>query len=487
MPRALAAALIGALATCIPWACSGGGEAKPNILLVLTDDQRHDTLRFMPVVMRELVGPGVRFENAFVSVPACCPSRASTFSGRWAHNTGVVFNRPTAEPSDAPGIDLPNGGAPAFDESSSIALLLQQSGYRTGLYGKYLNAMDLYGNRVPPGWDEFHAFADDGSNYFDYTLLSNGVAVRYGSSEPDYSTDVLRDLALDFLDQTEDDEPFLLVFAPFAPHFDAGFYSVTPAPRHAGTSNADGNRFLPRPPSFAEKDRSDKPEWLRSMRSSVWASPHGIAANVEDLRHETIDSLLAVDEAVEAVLERLERSGAADRTLIVFTSDNGLLWGEHRLGQKSAAYEESIRVPLVIRPPGDRPAGTPALEQRLVGNVDLAPTFAALAGATGHFDGRSLLPLLDGSAHDWRDAILIEGWLPDSTVPNIAIPELHPPIPDYAAVRTRDHKYVDYATGSDELYDLSADPFELENRIDDPAYAEPKRRLATALARLRAE
>lgn len=453
-------------------------DPRPNIVVIMTDDQRWDTLKLMPNVVSELVEKGVTFSNSFVSIPMCCPSRASFYSGLWAHNTGVVFNRPTSDPvGGAPY----NGGIVAFDWSTSINLKLQNTGYKTALIGKVMNSNDLYAPKVPAGWDRYATFVNDGFNFFDYTLNIDGVITPYGSTEAEYSTDVLRDLALKWLDGLNTNEPFFLVFTPYAPHFDHGFYDTTPAPRHAGVSSG---LTWTTPPSFLEPDVSDKPEWLQDMNKRVTSY---LLENIDDFRYQTVDSLMAVDEAVLSILKKLDEMGVTKKTMVVYTSDNGYLWGEHRFGMKGNPYEESIRVPLVIRYPSIISA--PFEEERLVSNVDLAPTFAAMAGINSpqDFNGKSLLPVLDGTANSWRTGVLVEGWLPKSTIPNILIPNLFPPVPDYAMTRTKDFMYADYQTGKDELYDLRADPYELNNVIDDPAYTSTKSDLQAQLQNLLAE
>lgn len=470
------------------------GPPAQNIVLILTDDQRWDTIQYMPTVMTELAGKGTTFNNSYVSVPSCCPSRASVYSGQWGHNTGVVFNSDSNNVSDAPGFDLPNGGATAFDETTCIGVALQNEGYRTGLFGKYMNDEFLRAGpgpalSVPLGWDDYRAYLDNGFNFFDYRTNENGTEVLYGSDPEDYSTDVARDQSLAFLDSidVENNEPFFLVFAPYAPHFDNGFYRTTPAPRHDGEALANGVTF-DIPVSYDEPDITDKPEWLQNAQASVMDSAAGVEANIDSFRYETVDSLQAVDEAIFDILAKLDEMGVSENTMVIFTSDNGYLWGEHRLGQKLAMYEESVRVPLVIRYPKVHPVEFPTEVDYLVSNVDLAPTMAEIAGSTGgDYDGDSLIPVLDLTVTSWRTHLLVETWLAESLVPNILIPGLFPLMPDAASVRNDQFKYVDYATGTDELYDLINDPLELDNLINDPTYAAELAALQAELAILLAD
>lgn len=425
-----------------------GPAARPNILLVLTDDQRWDSLRAMPNVRRLLGSHGVTFANAFVTTPYCCPSRASILTGLYSHHTGVL--------SDSP----PDGGAPAFDDRSTIATWLSRAGYRTAFVGKYLNAYDRLGaTYVPPGWNEWDAIASEpiASRYYGFTLNENGRLVRYGSSDLDYSTTVLTRRALAFLHGTT--APFFLELAPIAPHRPA-----TPAPGDAGAFAA---ARLPRAASFDEADVSDKP-WA-AERPPMSAAAERFA---NGLRRSMLASLVEVDRGVGAIVEALRASGQLANTVIVFTSDNGMLLGEHRLGGKLWPYEESIRVPLVIRTPWiDRAV----IDRRLVLNIDLAPTFADLAGIPpgSPVDGRSLAPLLRGGPEParWRRAFEVE-----------YLGHEHPPgsPPDYRGVRTARYAFIRYDNGWRELYDLRTDPFELRNLAGD----RPPRPLEASLGAL---
>ncbi len=417
--------------------------ARPNIVLILTDDQRWDTVSsVMPTVEQELSGHGVTFTNAFAVNPLCCPSRATILTGRYSHSTGVYGNT------------APYGGVGWFDDDSTIATWLRDSGYRTGYVGKYLNG---YGGPgippsltrwfVPPGWDRWFGYD---SGYYDYHVSADGFIHPYGREEADYSTDVLAREAVSFLDSSSD-KPFFLVYAPYAPHapadpparYDTAFTGIPPW----------------RPASFDEKKISDKPSWVRIRHPLT----RNHKARLGELRRLQLASQVAIDDGVNAILGSLRASGRLETTMVVFVSDNGLLWGEHRLwNRKMAAYEESIRVPLIIR--YDALVDAPRGNARLVGNVDLAPTFAALAGVNAPgADGRSLLPLLTATAEPprWRSRLLIEHL---RGAEGVALE-----VPTYCAVRTERFKYVAYVTREEELYDLVADPAELANRAEDPS------------------
>ena len=444
------------------WALAGRGEATapesaPSIVVILTDDQRADTLSVMPTVQREIGERGVSFANAFVVNPLCCPSRASLLTGLYSHSTGVYLNTGAR-------------GLPAFDEDSTLATWLDEAGYETAFVGKYLNGYAR--TEAPPGWDRWVAFTgtlDKGvpPNYFDYELTVDGEREAYGSAPGDYSTDVLAQYAADFIRDAEG--PLFLVFAPFAPH--AGpteelvTTAATPAPRHA---DARVEHFPPRRfAHFDEADVSDKPPWV-AVRPRIRGPELGA---ITRLRQSQLASLLAVDEAVAKLLRELRGGGRLGNTLVVYTSDNGQAWGEHRWRGKGLPYEEHIRVPLLVRYDAAATAGR--IERRQALNIDIAPTIAALAGLEAPtFDGSDLAPLLRGEAAPWRRDFLVE---------HLGAPP-NPAVPSYCAVRSTDAVYVAYATGDEELYDLAEDPLQLENQAAEPS-AEPA--LEDLRARLR--
>jgi N-acetylglucosamine-6-sulfatase len=401
---------------------------QPNILLIVTDDQRWDSLAGMPTVQSELAGHGVTFSNMFVTNPLCCPSRATLLTGRYSHSTGVWTNKGQF------------GGFKSFADDDTVATALDAEGYRTALFGKYLNAYpSTGGSYVPPGWDLWRAFSSSGPYYYNYTLSLNGISQEaHGSAPEDYSTDVLADQAAAFIQDASPQDPLFIWFAPFAPHS-----PFIPAPRHAGTLTG-----LPvwRPPSYDEADVSDKPVYIQELRPLSSARQAGIDAH----RQAQLESLMAVDDAVAQLLTTLAFSGRLEDTLIVFTSDNGYLWGEHRFDGKSVPYEESIRVPLAIR--WDRLPATTPTRTRLVQNLDIAPTILDAEGATlPGVDGESLVPLLNGSSSAWRTQLLFEHYGGD--------------VPSYCAIRTKDLMFVHYSTGEEEFYRLAIDPYQLTNKI----------------------
>ena len=433
------------LVVALAWLALGApaAAAQPNIVFILTDDQRWDTLRYMPTVQSELVGRGVTFANGFVTNPLCCPSRASILTGAYSHTTGVYKNgsRGLREFHD--------------NETSTIATWLDAAGYQTAYVGKYLNGYD--GSYIPPGWDRWVSpvLLRQKGGYFDYVINVDGTLREHGALESDYSTDVYAAEATSFIDETPTTRPLFLVFAPHGPHAPA-----TPAPRHA---SAFADLAPWRSPSYNEADVADKPDWLRSLPLLTEAD----AGALDAFRIDQVRTLLAVDEAVAGIVDALTRTGRLRDTFIVFTSDNGFHWGEHRLTGKRAPYEESIRVPFVVR--YDALSG-PRTESPLVKNIDLAPTFAALAGvAAPGAEGQSMLPLVRGDAVAWPARFLVE---------NRGRPRT------YCALRTMRYSFVTYATGERELYDLPADPYQLTNVAADPARSSTVAALRKRLARL---
>jgi N-acetylglucosamine-6-sulfatase len=431
---------------------------RPNVVVFMTDDQTLEELRAMPIVRRLIGARGATFENGIVSFPLCCPSRASFLTGQYAHNHGVLDNKE------------PWGGYYAFrDQWNTLPVWLQQAGYTTMLVGRYLNRYgELNPAEIPPGWDEWHGVADVTDNrYFDYLLNDNGVVHRYGSAVADYSTDVLARIAVRLVRrQAATGKPFFLWLPFVAPHAAGTAERAAPVAAPADTSRF-ASEPLPRTPSFNEADVSDKPAAVRAL---PLLSSDAIGSLTAYYRNE-LESLLAVDRAVGRVLAALRRSGVLDNTLVVFTSDNGFMHGEHRLElMKVVPYEPSIRVPLLISGPGIR-RGLQIPD--VVSNVDLAPTILAVTGARPGRpqDGRSLLPVLRAPGSWAGRAVLLEGGPPGS-------------VTDYEGLRTPDYSYVELADGERELYDLRRDPDQLQNLAGDsasaPTVAELSARLAVA-------
>jgi arylsulfatase A-like enzyme len=401
-------------------------------VFILTDDMRKDDLKYMPKTRALLKTQGMQFQNAYVSNPLCCPSRATIMRGQYAHNTGVWSN-----------FAGPDGGWQGYvnhgHEQDNIATRLHDAGYRTGLFGKYLNPYD--GTTSPKGWDDWFALMQPADGFFDYYVNDNGSKEYFGETETDYFTDVLSKETQTFIDDSDvAGKPFFAYVAPKAPHLPA-----IPAPRH---QHAFDGAKAPRLSSFNERDVSDKPP---SIRSLPLLSQNQIAQI--DAKHETrVESLQAVDDLVEAAVNKLRDVGALDNTYVVFTSDNGWHHGEHRIkAGKERPYEESVHMPLLVRGPGVQ-AGTTT--NKLTLNTDFLPTFTDFAGVTTpeYVDGRSLRSVLEGNATSWRSAILLERQVDED--PNASF---------YGIRTSAGKKYIEYGDGFKELYDLKTDPHELNN------------------------
>ena len=430
--------------------------AKPNIVFILADDMRKDDLKYMPKTRSLLQDRGMSFQNAFVSNPLCCPSRATIMRGQYSHNTGVWSNV------------SPDGGWEGYqsqgNEEDNIATRLQHAGYTTALLGKYLNHYD--GTTVPPGWNYW--FATYTFEYYDYDVNDNGTLRHFGTGERDYQTDVLRSQARQFIDASlTRSRPFFAYVAPIAPHEPA-----IPAPRDRHVF--DGEKGV-RMQSFNERDVSDKPPWVQR-----WPRLNTDQIAKIDQRHERrAESLQALDDLVSGVVSKLRGAGAMKNTYVVFTSDNGWLEGEHRIPEEKAwAYEQSTRMPLLIRGPGIR-AGSTTNELTL--NTDFFPTFTDLADIRkpNYVDGRSLRPILEeNKPSTWRTAILLErrNPHPDQLQSSYAGRSFY-------GIRTSGGmKYIEYALGPRELYDLNSDPYELTNLYD---AATPPKDLSTRLEALK--
>ncbi|HEY9548262.1 MAG TPA: sulfatase [Kiloniellaceae bacterium] len=434
------ARLAGVLA-CGVWAavaCAAAAEARqerPNIVFILSDDEDVASHAFMPKTKALIEDQGVAFENYFVTYSFCCPSRATLLRGQYSHNHRIQGNV------------LPTGGALKFralgHDKSTIATWLQAAGYRTGLIGKYMNEYDPAEGYVPPGWDEWYG---TGNGYYDYVVNENGNPVRYGDREEDYLTDVLAGYATSTIRRAAaGDAPFFLLITPFAPHS-----PEIAAPRH---QDLFAGATYPRPASFDEADVADKPSLIRDLpRLAPWQ-----LEAIDNIYRRRLRTLQSVDDLVERVFAVLRETGELENTYVIYSSDNGWHMGEHRqFVGKTTAYEEDIRVPFVMRGPGV-PRG--ARLAPFVLNNDIAPTLAAMAGVTppSFVDGRSFLPLLSDPAQPWRQSFGIERRQRE-TMEIVGPASFH-------AVRTADWTYVEYYNGERELYDLRADPQQLDNVV----------------------
>jgi arylsulfatase A-like enzyme len=467
LPAALAAVLVASPA----W-------ARPNFVVILTDDQATGSMAYMPKVQELIAEQGVTFNNSLVNVPLCAPSRASFMTGQAAHNHGITSNRPET-----------GGGWQEFRnrENSVLAVWLKKAGFTTAFLGKYLNGYGVKDTRksenadtrneqqsldvmallrsylgfasggqkkknpnrnwVPEGWDFWFAFTGrDG--YYNYPINENGTVHTYGDQASDYSTDVLKARAVRFIEaQSHSTKPFFVLIAPKTPHGETqegkAEYAAIPSPQY---KNLFTDVEIPTTPASDRRHSSAKPSGL----------------NKDTLKKEyqaALQSLQSVDDLVQAIVGALDKADLLNNTIIIYTSDNGFIFGEHGLRGKLVPFEGSIKVPLLMRGPGIPKDRT---FNQLVSNLDVVATIIDLAGASPDvtLDGRSLAPLMADANVAWRKALLIE----------------HAGF--FAGVRTETKKYVVHSNGNEELYDLAADPYEIQNKIGD-------KREASELAALR--
>ncbi len=442
---ALAAGIV-AIAGLAGDAQSASPASRPNVVVLMTDDQTLESMRVMPNVQTLLADQGVTFDNSFVSYSLCCPSRATFLTGQYAHNHGVWGNA------------APNGGYYKLDSTNTLPVWLQRAGYQTIHLGKYLNG---YGTRskteIPPGWGEWFGTPDPSTyRYLGYTFNENGKLVTYGNTAANYKTDVEAQKAVDIIArQALDPRPFFLWVAFLAPHSGgprdpddpSGQATPSPAPRHR---NLFSTQPLPIPPSFNERDVSDKPAGIRNRPLMSAAKIAAVRENYQ----QRLESLLAVDDAVGQIVNRLAAIGELDKTYIIFTSDNGFFHGEHRVPNgKVLLYEPSIRVPLIMRGPEHprRAASEPVRLQHRPRADDRRRD--RMRSPSRILDGRSLLPFAkDPLLYSGRDLLL--------------------ETPTYAAIRTPNWLYARIRDGGErELYDLAHDPDELTSLHADPRYS----------------
>jgi N-acetylglucosamine-6-sulfatase len=460
--------------------------ARPaaNFVVLMTDDQTVGDMAAMPRTRRLIGRAGVTFRRSFVSYPLCCPSRATYLTGQYVHNNGVRCLYPDC-----------GGGYGRLKTRSYLPTWLQRAGYVTAHAGKFLNGYGLERPAdVPRGWTEWYGLVDHFTyRMWGYRMHENGETRAYGKpfvqTPRYYQTDVLANKAVDFIRRRagdEDEAPFFLSVAFLAPHHESLYVrrrtrrTVRPAPRHRAAFA--GRRFrLPR--SFNEPNVSDKPWFL-----ARWNRPLTLAraAAITVRKRERWASLLAVDQAVERIVEELREAGELDRTYVLFTSDNGFMQGEHRVASgKMLPYDPSTRVPLLIRGPRIERG---RVSTALVGNVDIAPTVMAATPATAGrpLDGRSILPFA-------RDVDLrsLRPFL-HSTGGNGAFGRRRyeggrgqqPRVPAWRAVRTARWLFVDYRGGQRELYDLKRDPAQLHSHAGKRRYRKRIWRMRRVLGHL---
>ncbi|HEX3041731.1 MAG TPA: sulfatase [Solirubrobacterales bacterium] len=509
---------------------------KPSFVVIQTDDETLDQLyatlnvggvevQAMPYTQALIAGRGITFNRYYVPYPLCCPSRVSLLTGRYAHNHNVRGNVP------------PNGGYTGFKArgayTHNLATWLQAAGYRTIHIGKFLNG---YGDEpfdegkdVPPGWSAWHSVlkADTNHYFYGYTLNDNGVldgpigdpgnweTREYGERDDFgcptaplngkpcfYATDYFNTLAWSELNQTSPEQPFYLQMDYTAPHGDfrrpAG---PEPATRHYNTF-AGAPYPHSRAQGFNEGNVNDKPRFIREAPYLSFNDIHTYRVYYQ----KALESLRSVDEGVKTIVDTLGGLHRLRNTYIIFTSDNGFFYGEHRLtGGKFLAYEPATHLPLLIRGPGIKP-GTSTGE--LAANIDIAPTILELAGATADksIDGRSLVPYMQDSALRSRRPLLFESFVETADVEangeptaQRAIKELKrhrssrtdgasasivAPPKDYEGIRLGPYKYIEWPDGEKELYDITKDPYELNNVVRVPNLSPIRAFLHAQLVRL---
>jgi len=436
------------LTLCILLAFAPAAAAKPNLLLIVTDDQRYDSLSVMPSTRENF---NVAFQTAIVTTPLCCPSRSSFLTGEYAHNHGVHTNH------DAP-IFIARAG-------NSLGPWLHAQGYFTGFVGKYLNGYSVT-DPLPAGFDEAHYVVLGDTQtaltlrefWADRTGTTHDEVVAYPneSNPKPYSTRIFGSLAARFIRRAHDPainpdgKPWALFVWPTAPHRP---WRVEPRYEDA---------LVPpwrRPLSFLEEDMSDKPPEIRQLA-------HGPVPLHRWRRNQTLRMLMSVDDLVERVWDTVDDYDERDNTWGLYSSDNGFFFGEHWLRSKAYAYEEGIRVPMRMAVPG---IDSKVVTDSTVANIDVAPTLLELAGGArrASFDGQSLLPLLGDACFCGR-RLLIENWQGA----------------DYQGVRSPNWKYIRWPSGDEELYFLRRDPYELENLARMPSLAGVLSGLRTTLDEL---
>lgn len=448
---------------------------QPNIILVLTDDESLNLMQFMPNTNQLIGDQGAVFNNYFDNISLCCAARTSIMRGQYAHNSHVEDN------------SYPGGGFEQFyklgEQNDNIATWMHDAGYDTSLMGKYLNQYP--GNKngsypqyavpptwIPPGWgDWFVPITGAGYKEFDYQVNDNGVIKQYGHAPKDYLVDVESARAVKYIkNHQHSSKPYFMYIATYAPHA-----PYTPPPRYAGTQKS---LTYPQTPAFNEADVSDKPSFIASRP----LLDNKQQKKITEIYQKRAEAVRGVDDLVKNVYDTLKSTGQLDNTYLVFTTDNAYHMGEHRLDPgKDTPYETDIHLPLYVRGPGIKP-GTKVPE--MAGNIDLAPTFATLAGAriAPFVDGQSLVPYLFGGHRSSGDRkyYLLERdpsqyvgveWSQLGTTNEEAQDQVLPghttaPAPPFHGVRSSDgYVYATYSDGQAEFYDLHTDPFELHNLL----------------------
>lgn len=429
-PTTIAAATISVPGPVAPAAAPG--EQPPDIIVIMTDDQRGGTEQAMPYTSEFFGSQGVRYDQAIVPTNLCCPARASFLTGRYAHSTDVWEN------------SGPYGGYRALRQwqRQTLPLELQKGGYSTALFGKYINHFNDGGGRgtTPPGWDVFHTYDDP--------TRSGGYWTRISGLPSGYTTDTLGTGVVNHITTADPAKPMFVFYSPFAPHanFDAGPYRNVASKKLLEEFRAAGQYGNP---SVREEDVSDKPSWIRKL-------PRTREQVLRKIADGQSRSLMGVDANVRRIIETQAATRGLDNTMIVYLSDNGYTWGDHRLRLKRHPYFLSSRIPLMIKyPSGVVSGGGPgAVTTRLANQLDVVATMTEVAGVGPFGEGKSLLGA------------------PRSTLPLEASPSRGGMLrrPGFCGVRTSRFLYLHYTDGTLELYDYRRDPYELDNKFGDPRY-----------------
>src|SRR5215212_932664 len=411
---------------------------KPNIIFVLTDDQFPGTENEMPNLKSDVTNEGVKFTNMVSTFPLCCPGRATILRGQYSHNTHIYGN------------SLPSGGWQKFkrlgEQRSTIATWLNQAGYQTGLFGKYMN--NYRELSTPPGWDRWYAW--NGINEGWTSVNDQGTQKPLDWQKAD---SLVADEALEFLSNRLKSDAPVFAFVNFGAMHYPYFYAQSDADKFTGEN-------IPRTPAFNEDDVSDKPKHIRK-RPKLSSSE---ISELDTAYGNGLRSLMRVDRFIQEASELLRREGEMDETYFVFYTDNGVHLGQHRLMPgKLEPYEEDVNFPLIVRGPGI-PHGV--VKSELVGNHDIAPTLAGMGGANvpAFVDGRSFLPLTTGTTTVWPRTAILSEREENAEPPN-----------SWDMLRMRSKVFIRHENGKREYYDLAADPYELHNAFkpDDPNKTPP--------------
>jgi arylsulfatase A-like enzyme len=422
-----------------PGAPAAVTKGRPNILLIVSDDQTWSTFdrTLNPSVYSEIVDKGALFTRAYVGTSLCCPSRSEILTGLHEHHTGVDSNFVTLT-------------------APTIVQALHDLGYATILSGKYLNSWPC---RPRPEFDRWVCQYGQGG-LVDPTLIVDGTQKQFTG----YAPAIQARFVTNFIAQTPSTKPFFAMYTPKSPHLpadDPRYDSMTVDPL--------------RGPAFDQETRNGKlPQYMQRNPLSP-----GAIANIDTNHMNMAQSVRALDDDVSSILASL--GSRAENTLVFYTSDNGYLYGDHRRSEKQAPYEESVRVPLAVRWPRFLPESKAFSTDALVQNVDIAPTIADAVGIHWGADGTSLIPILRNPVTTIRTGALIQH------CEGVGYPcYLAGALPSFQGIVTQQYAYIEYVTNERELYDLVTDPAELTNLAGDPAYAQTKARLSTKLAALRA-